>query len=83
MIRTQILKHSQEQDRPREKRDVRGGAIAKGAIDKSWNVRVIEGEGVRGYDPIEYFFLTVVESTFWVTYRVMAIEIPKNKEISG
>ena len=41
-------------------RDIRGRATAKGAMEKSRYVRVIEGEEVRRDDPIEYF----VGSTF-------------------
>ena len=38
---------------------------------------------IRGDDPIECFLPTGVGSTFWVSERVMAIEVPHNKEISG
>ena len=46
------------------KGDVRKGAAARGAMEKSWRVKVIEGNEVRGNDPIEYFLPTGVGSTF-------------------
>ena len=42
-------------------------------------IRLIEGEEVRGDDPIEYFLPTGVASTFWVSEGVMAIEVPRIK----
>ena len=41
-----------------------GGATARGAMKKSRYVRVIEGEEVRGDDPVECFLSTGVGSTF-------------------
>ena len=54
---------------PRSKRgesrgDVRGGATARGAMEKSRYVRVVEGEGVRGDDPVKYFLPTGSEVPF-------------------
>ena len=46
------------------KGDVRGAAIARGVMEKSRFVRVIEWEEVRGDDPIEYFLLAGIGSTF-------------------
>ena len=37
------------------KGDVRGRATGRGAMEKGGRVRVIEGEEVRRYDPVEYF----------------------------
>ena len=58
MIRTEVLKHlsgAGEGDRGVSKGDVRKGATAKRAMKKSRYMGVIEGEEVRGDDPIEYF----------------------------
>ena len=52
-------------------------------MEKSGCVRVIEGEEVRGDYPVEYFFPAKVGSDSYVPKRVMAIEVPKNEEISG
>ena len=41
-----------------------GGATARGAMEKSRYIWVIEGEEVKRDDSIEYFLLTGVESTF-------------------
>ena len=54
---------------PRSKRggskgDIRGGATARGAMEKCRYARVIEGKEVRREDPIEYFLPTWVGSTF-------------------
>ena len=46
MIRTQVLKHLQEageSDRGGSKGNVRGGATARGAMEKSRYVKAIEG----------------------------------------
>ena len=53
---------------PRSKRggikgNVKGGATARGAKEKSRCIRVIEGEEVKRDNPIEYFLPTGVEST--------------------
>ena len=67
MIRTQVLKYSQEQDRAREEgtKEMSGkGATARGAMEEGGCVRVIEREEVRGDDPNEYFLPTGVGSTF-------------------
>ena len=66
----------------REQRNVRRGATARGAMEKGGCVRVIEGEEVRRYDPVEYFLPVGVGSTSGVPDGVMAIEVPQNKEIS-
>ena len=73
---------------PRSKRggskgDVRGRATARGALEKGGCVRVIEGEEVRGDDPVEYFLPAGVGGTSLVPEGVMAIEVPQNEEISG
>ena len=39
------------------------GATARGAMEKGGCVRVIEGEEVRGDDPVEYFLPAGVGST--------------------
>ena len=52
-------------------------------MKKGGCVRVIEGEEVKGNDPVEHFLPASVESTSWVPEGVMAIEVPKNEEISG
>ena len=59
---------------PRSKRGgskghVRRGATARGAMKKSWRVRVIETKEVRGDNAIEYFLPTEVRSTFWIPER--------------
>ena len=46
------------------KRDVRKAATARGTMEKSWRVRIIEWKEVRGDDPIEYFLPTGIRSTF-------------------
>ena len=61
MIRTQILKHlpgAKRGKKGRSKGDVRRGATASGAMEKGGCVRVIEGEEVRGDNPVEYFLPT-------------------------
>ena len=58
MVRTQVLKHlpgAGKGKRGESKGDVRGRATARGAMEKSGCVRVIEGEEVRGNDPVKYF----------------------------
>ena len=52
-------------------------------MNNSRYVSVIEGEEVRGDDPIKCFLLIGVGSTFGVLERVMAIEVSENKENSG
>ena len=52
-------------------------------MEKSKYVKIIEGEKVRGDNPIEYFLPMGVGSTFCVPLRLMAIEVSHNKEISG
>ena len=42
-------------ERGRSKGDVRGGATARGVMEKSKYIRVIEGEEVKRDDLIEYF----------------------------
>ena len=66
MVRTQVLKHlpgAGKSKRGGSKGDVRGRATAKGAMEKSGCVRVIEGEEVRRNDPVEYFLPAGVGST--------------------
>ena len=73
---------------PRSKRggskeDVRRGATARGEMEKGGCVRVIKGEEVRRDDLVEYFLSARVRSISGVSEEVMAIEFPKNEEISG
>ena len=66
MVRTQVLKHlpgARKSKREGSEGDVRGGATARGAMEKGGCVRVIEGEEVRGDDPVKYFFPTGFGST--------------------
>ena len=66
MIKTQVLKHlpgARKGKRGGKKGDVRGGAIASGAMENSLSVRVTEGEEARGDDPVEYFLPVGVGST--------------------
>ena len=58
MVRTKVLKHlpgARKGKSRRSKGDVRGGATARGVMEKGGCVRVIEVEEVRGDDPVEYF----------------------------
>ena len=67
MVRAKVLKRlsgARKSKRGKSKGDVRGGATARGAIEKSRYVRVIEREEVRSNDPIEYFLSAGVGSTF-------------------
>ena len=48
-------------------------------MEKGGCVRVIKGEKVRGYDPVEYFLPAGVGSASGVPEGVMAIEIPRMK----
>ena len=50
---------------------------------KGGHVRVIEGEEVRGDDPVECFLPADFGSTSCVPERMMAIEVPQNEKISG
>ena len=66
MVRTQVLKHlpgARKGRRRGSKGDVRGGATARGAMEKGVRVRVIEGEEVRKDDPVKYFLPAGVGST--------------------
>ena len=66
MVRTQVLKQlpgARKGKRRGSKGDVRGEATARGAMEKGGCVRVIEGEEVRGHDPVEYFLSAGVGST--------------------
>ena len=66
MVRTQVLKHlpgARKSKSRRSKGDVRRGATARGAMEKGGCVRIIEGEEVRGDDPVEYFLPAGVGST--------------------
>ena len=61
MVRIQVLKHLPGARKGKiggNKEDVRRGAMAKDGC-----VRVIEGEEVRGDDPVEYFLPAGVGST--------------------
>ena len=61
----QVLKHlprARKGKRGGSKGDVRTGATARGAMEKSGCVRVIEGEEVRRDNPVEYFLPTRVGS---------------------
>ena len=51
--------------------------------EKNRYVTAIKGEEVRGDDSIEYFFPTGVRSTFAVSKRVMAVEVPQDEEVSA
>ena len=58
MVRIKVLKHlpgARKGKRRGSKADVGRGATASGAMEKGGCVRVIEGEEVRGDDPVEYF----------------------------
>ena len=86
MIRTQVLKHlpgAGKDERGGSKGNFRGGATVKEAMEKGRYVRVIEGEEVRGDDPVKYFLPMGVGSTSRLPEGVMAIEVPQNEEISG
>ena len=66
MVKTQVLKHlpgARKRKSRRRKGNVRGGATARGAKEKSVFVRVIEGKEVRRNDPVEYFFPAGVGGT--------------------
>ena len=66
MFRTQVLKHlpgTRKSKRRGSKGDVRRGATARRAMEKGGCVRVIEGEEVRGDDPVKYFLSAGVGST--------------------
>ena len=51
-------------ERGKSKGDIRVGATAREAMEKSGYVRVIEGEEIRRDDPIEYFLPTRFAGTF-------------------
>ena len=67
MVRAKVLKHlpkARKGKRGGSKKNVRGGATARGAMEKSRYVRVIEEEEeVRRDDPVKYFLSTGVGST--------------------
>ena len=66
MVRNKVLKHlpgARKSKSRRTKGDVRRGATARGGMEKSGCVRVIEGEEVRGDDPVKYFLPAGVGST--------------------
>ena len=66
MVRTKVLRHlpgARKGKRGGSKGDVRGRATARGAMEKSGCVRVIEGEEVRRNDPVECFLPAGVGST--------------------
>ena len=63
MVRIQVLKHlpgARKSKRGGSKGDVSGEATARRAMEKGGCVRVIEGEEVRGDNPVEYFLLAGV-----------------------
>ena len=67
MIKTQFMKHlpgARQGEKEGSKENVRGGATARVVMENSWNVRVIEGEEVRGDDPIQYSHPTGIGSIF-------------------
>ena len=70
-------------ERGNNKEYVKRGATARGALEKSWGVGVIERKEVRGDNLIEYFLPTGIRSTFCVPEKLMAIIVPWNEEISG
>ena len=59
-----ICESSPMRKRGKNKGDVRRVATARGAMEKSRCVAVIEGKEVRGNDPIEYFRPAGVRSIF-------------------
>ena len=64
---TQILKHlpgTREGERGGSNENVRGGATAREAMEKSRYVRLIERKEVRKDDPIKYFLPTGSEVPF-------------------
>ena len=66
MMRTQVPKHlpgSRKGKTGGSKGNVKGGATARGTMYKDGCVRVIEGEEIRGDDPVEYLLPAVVGST--------------------
>ena len=86
MVRTQILKHlpgARKSKRRGNKGNVRGGATARGALEKGGCVRVIEGGEIRRDNLVEYFLPAGIGSTSSVPEGVMAVEVPQNQEISG
>ena len=86
MVRTQVLKHLPRPGKGKRggsKEDVRKVAAARGAMKKGKHVRVIEGEEVRGDNPVEYFLPAGVGTTPRVSVRVMSIDVSQNEEVSG
>ena len=70
----------------RRKKGERGGSkgnVKGGAMGKGRYVKIIDGEEIRGDDPIEYFLPTGFRSTSSVSERLMAIKVSKNEKISG
>ena len=66
MVRTQVLKHlprARKGKRGGSKGNVRGGATASGAMEKSGCVRVIERKEVSRDDAVKYFLSAGVGST--------------------
>ena len=61
MVRTQVLKHLPGARKGKSRRSK--GDVRERAMEKSGCVRVIEGEEVKGDDPVEYFLPTEVGST--------------------
>ena len=58
MVRSQVLKHlpgARKGKRRGSKGDVRRGANAREVMEKGGCVMIIEGEEVRGDDPVKYF----------------------------
>ena len=73
---------SKKSQEGREQKNFRKRGTARGAMEKSWCVRVIEGEAIRGDDPVKYFVPFGVRSTCSVSKGVMAIEVLQIEEIS-
>ena len=52
MVRTKVLKHLSGVRKGKKRRSK--GDVRRGAMEKSWCVRVIEGEEVGGDDAVKY-----------------------------
>ena len=55
---SEAFPRSNRRRQKKDKKDVKRGVTARGAMEKSRYVRVIEGEEVRRDDPIKYFLPT-------------------------
>ena len=77
MIQTQLLKHlpgARKGERGESKVEVSRRATARGAIDKSKYVKVIEGKEIKGDDPRGSEVLLSPRG-------VMAVAVPQNEKI--